>query len=166
MKYLLLILFPLFSIAQRTPIQLAENVFAMCVKNDETAFKASLPDKDALRALVEGIKGAQEVSDEMVEAEYQKNIERALKGFRLVQSTAKELEIDLSQAVITKKEVEGKTINLVDEEREDVGKVKAKEITIFFSCNGKKLAFIISDALKIKGRWYPGHDIIAIHWLD
>lgn len=163
---LLLLLLPVLCLAQNTPLQLAEDVFAMCIKNDEAAFKASLPDKETLRALAGTLKDAPEIDEQMIETEYLRNTERALKGFRMLQVTAKELGLDLSKAVITKKEVDGRTIDLVDEAGAGVGRVKTKSILLFFTCNGKKLAFRISDALKINKRWYVGHDYVAIDWLD
>ena len=102
---LLLFLFPAFCVAQNNPLQLTEDVFAMCVKNDEAAFISAIPDVGAVAFLVKEYGGGATLTDEMIKAEQEKNAKRALKGFRMLQESAKELAIDLSKAVITKREV-------------------------------------------------------------
>lgn len=165
MKYLLLLFFfPAFCVAQNTPLQLAEDVFAMCVKNDEAAFVAAIPDVAAFTYLVTEYGGRADITDEMIKIEQEKNVTRALKGFRMLQQTVKELEIDISKAVITRREVLDKESRW-KRDGKDVN-IPMKEITFFFTCNGKNLAFRIADAMDLNGRWYVGHEYISIHWLD
>lgn len=165
MKYLILFfMLPFLCKAQDSALVFAEDVFAMCVKNDEKAFESAVPDIDVLKYMLKEYAEGEVVSDERVVEERNKNVQRALKGFRYLQQTAKELELDLSKLVITKKEAldkecrwhrNGKNVN-----------IPTKEITFFFTCNGKKFAFKISDAIHLNGRWYVGYDPVAIHWLD
>ena len=165
MKYLLLLFFfPSLCVAQTTPLQLTEDVFAMCVKNDEAAFISAIPDVNAVTFLIKEYGGGTTIPDEMIKAEQEKNAKRALKGFKMLQQTALELEIDLSKAVITKREVLDKESQWTKDGK--VVEFPMKEVTLFFTCNGKNLAFRIADAMDLNGRWYVGYEYIALHLLD
>jgi hypothetical protein len=158
-----MLLLPLISNAQTLPIDFAADVFEACKANDEARFREFLASPEDFKIFIKDIDPA--VPDNEIAPAYDRYASKALKGFNFWQGMAKELELDFKKAIVTTSEVEDRPIEL-KRNNNPIKTVNFKVIRIFFTCSGKKLCFIISDAISVNDNYYLGNDHVQLHWVD
>lgn len=161
--FIFMLLLPLISNAQTLQLDFAAEVFEACKTNDKERFQEFLASPAELTIFIKDIDPT--APDNQIAPAYDRYKSRAIKGFEQLQQTVADLELDLKTFVITKTEAEDREIEL----KKDGNPIKTVSVTgmkIFFSCSGKKLCFIISDAIKINDKYYLGNDPVQLHWVD
>ncbi len=163
MRYLLLFLLPCIALAQETAAEYANKVFEACKTNDVKKFEQFLATPEVIKIFVKQIDPS--IPDETIPGAFESYRVDALEKFQAWQDAAKELGLDMSTVVITKTEAEEHTKELRREDKE-ISQVNVTDMRIYFNCSGKKLCFIISEAININGKYYLTEECVGLHLVN
>jgi len=162
---LLLCLFCTVAFAQETTAELAQKVFAACLKQDENAFLEFCPTEKIVGEYFKASAPDMKVTPDMAQkaAAYQKD--RALTGFRVFQEAAAFFAIDGATVV------PGTTENIENDDEllegdKKIGVARSTVVTLYLTSSEKKYAFVIPDAIQHGGRYYLGNRPVMLHELE
>ena len=159
----ILLLLPCITAAQGVPHDFATKAFEACKTNNEGQFQTFIAPQPEFEMFVKDVDPA--APDNLMAQAYSKYVARAQKGFKTWQETAKELELDFEAAAVTKTEVEPRPVQL-KKDGKPLKTITLTGVKIFFTCSGKKLCFMISDAIYVNEQYYLGEAPVQLHWLD
>ncbi|MCW4468251.1 hypothetical protein OGH69_04665 [Flavobacterium sp. MFBS3-15] len=160
MKYFVLFLLPCIALAQATATEFANKVFEACRANDAKSYETFLATPEVIKAFSQQIDPT--IPDAMIPEAFEKYTLKAMQRFQKWQDTAKEMELDLSEVIITKTEASDREVKLKrDGKRLDP--IKVTDVSIYFDCSGKKLCFIIMDAINVNGRYYLTEECVRLY---
>lgn len=160
MKYLILLLLPCLVFSQDTATEFASKVFEACRNNDMKSYETFLATPEVIKTFTQQMDPT--IPDEMIPKAFEKYTLKAKQRFQKWQDTAKELELDLSGVAITKTEASDREMKLKREGRR-LDPINVTDINIYFDCSGKKLCFIIMDAIKVNGRYYLTEECVRLY---
>ena len=160
MKYLLLFLLPCIIFAQDKATEFANNVFEACRANDMKLYEDLLATPEVIKSFMQQVDPT--IPDEMIPKAFELYKARGIKQFQKWQDTAKEMGLDLSKVTITKTEASDREMKLKREGRR-LDPITVTDISIYFDCSGKKLCFIIMDAINVNGSYYLTEECVRLY---
>lgn len=159
---ILRVAFSMFVFCQNSPVDFANEIFEACKANDQKRFEQFMAGPEEIASYIKQLDPS--ITDTQSAMAYTRYKDRAVKGFKLWQDTARELKLDLTTVKITKTNAEDRPIPLKRDGKQ-LAAAQTKSIDIFFTCSGKKLCFRISDGIIVNGKWFLGDEYVQLHWL-
>ena len=159
---LVLLLLPILTFSQETPEDFGRRVFKAVIANDKAAFETALAPENEFAYFFKRIDST--IPDSLLKPGYEEYVRTAARGFKLCREDIAELALDPDTIKIGKVEADDR--ELLMERNGQTFTPTVKTITIFFTCSGKNMAFMISDAITVHEKFYLGDRIVQFHWLD
>ena len=142
-----------FSFAQKSPQELAGQVFKFSADNNIEAYKKLFPNIEALKFYIHNVDPKADLSEEFFKTAYLKGLNDAVDGLSEFRETASEMHIDLKKAVITKVDTKPNEVDMTDSGKVK-GIAKTTIINVHFKAAEKNYILTILNAVDIKGIWY------------
>ena len=142
-----------FSFAQKSPQELAGQVFKFSADNNIEAYKKLFPNIEALKFYIHNVDPKADLSEEFFKTAYLKGLNDAVDGLSEFRETASEMHIDLKKAEITKVDTKPNEVDMTDSGKVK-GIAKTTIINVHFKAAEKNYILTILNAVDIKGTWY------------
>jgi hypothetical protein len=159
---LVLLLLLILTFSQETPEDFGRRVFKAVIANDKAAFETALAPENEFAYFFKQIDST--IPDSLFRPLHDRYVTNSYRGLALCREDIAELALDPQDIEISKVETEDHQLELRRNGQTFTPTVTT--ITIFFTCSGKNMAFMISDAITVNEKFYLGDRIVQFHWLD